>query len=208
MFSMFNKGNVFFDLFEQSAQNVHEGANLLTGLLNDFQDVPNRVRQIHNIEHQGDEFTHRILDQLAKTFITPLDREDIQRIATRLDDVLDQMNTAANRLMLFKVQTIPDDAKLLGKVLIDSTALLIGAMQNLQNLKKRDAIIDDCIRIHTLENEGDRLMQHALAALFDAPNPDPVEIIKWKDIFQILEKATDRCEDVADALQTVVVKYG
>jgi len=208
MFSLFAKGNVFFDLFERSAENVHEAAKLLAQLLNDFQDVPNRVRQIHNIEHQGDEFTHRILDQVAKTFITPLDREDIQRIATRLDDVVDQMNTAANRLLLFKVQVIPEDAKLLGKVLVDASALLIVAMRNLKDLKKRDAILDSCIQIHTLENEGDRLMQHALAALFDAPNPDPVEIIKWKDIYQILEKATDRCEDVADALQTVVVKYG
>ena len=208
MFGMKPRENVFFDLFAKSAQNAHTAANLLDQLLNDFQDVPNRVRQIHNVEHQGDEFTHQILEYLAKTFITPLDREDIHTTATRLDDVVDQMNTAANRLELFKVKVIPDDAKALGQVLVKSTRLLIDAFEHLSNLKKPQVILNICIEIHTQENEGDRLMQHALACLFDSPNPDAIEIIKWKDIFQILEKATDRCEDVADVLQTIVVKHG
>jgi hypothetical protein len=186
---------------------VHETAKRLLELLNDFQDVPNRVEQIHNLEHQGDEFTHRILERLAKTFITPLDREDIHKVATRLDDVLDSMNTAANRLHIYHIATIPADAKALGDVLVRATKALIEALENLGHKKKFPDVINCCIEVHTYENEGDRLMQHALAALFDGPNPDPVEIIKWKDIYQILEKATDRCEDVADALQTIVVKH-
>ena len=208
MFGMKARENEFLQLFERSAENVHAAAKLLLALLTDFQDVANRVQQLQNLEHEGDDYTHTLMDRLAKTFITPLDREDIQRIATRLDDVLDNMNTAAKRLLLYKVTQIPEDAKLLGKVLVDATALLIEAMKNLKDLKKHDPIIHGCIQIHTLENEGDRLMQHALADLFNAPNPDAVEIIKWKDIFQMMEKATDRCEDVADAIQTVVVKHG
>lgn len=208
MLGIFTKEDIFFNLFRQSAANVHEAAKLLMQLLTDFNDVANRAKQIHNLEHQGDDFTHQILDYLAKTFITPLDREDIHKVATRLDDIIDQMNTAANRLSLYKVKTIPADARALGEVLIKSTALLMEAFDGLSNKKKFPDVTNCCVQIHTQENEGDRLMQHALAELFTAENPDPMEVIKWKDIFQILEKATDRCEDVADAIQSVIVKHG
>ncbi|MDD4891007.1 MAG: DUF47 family protein [Phycisphaerae bacterium] len=208
MLGIFTKEDVFFSLFRKSAQNVHDAAKLLMDLLTNFTDVANRAHQIHNLEHQGDEFTHQILEYLAKTFITPLDREDIHKVATRLDDIIDQMSTAANRLSLYQVKTIPSDARALGEVLVTATALLIQAFDGLNNKKKFAEVTNCCVQIHTQENEGDRLMQHALAELFTASNPDPVEIIKWKDIFQILEKATDRCEDVADAMQSIVVKHG
>lgn len=208
MFKLLNREHTFFDLFNKSAQNCLRTAQVLDDLLCNFVDVPNKVRQMKNLEHQGDELTHQMLDYLAKTFITPLDREDIHKLASRLDDVVDQMDTAANRLSLFQVRNVPPDAREFGKVLIRATSLLIEAFENLRNLKKPEAIIACCVEIHTQENEGDRLMQHALAELFAGPNPDPVEIIKWKDIYQILEKATDRCEDVANVIQTIVVKHG
>jgi hypothetical protein len=207
MFGFRQRKEEFFRMFDKSAENVHEGAKALLDLLEHYEDVPNKVRRIKNLEHAGDEFTHRILERLAKMFITPLDRDDIQETATRLDDIIDQMDAAASRMMLFKIAEMTEDAKALGRVIVKSTGLLVEAFTHLRDLKKSsDAILSSCVEVHTQENEGDRLFQHALAILFEEEQ-DAKEIIKWKDIYQTLEYATDRCEDVADVLHTIVVKH-
>ena len=206
MFAIRSRKEEFFGMFDTSAQNVHEGALALLDLLERFEDVPNKVRRIKNLEHAGDEHTHRILEKLAKTFITPLDREDIQRMGTRLDDVIDAMDTAANRIMLYDIRRITEDAKSFGRVLAKSTSLLADAFAHLRDLRHSDAILSACVEVHTQENEGDRLLQHALAELFEGQF-DPLEIIKWKDVYEILERATDECEDVADVLHTIVLKH-
>jgi predicted phosphate transport protein (TIGR00153 family) len=193
-------------MFDTSAQNVHEGALALLDLLEHYDDVPNKVRRVKNLEHAGDEHTHRILEKLAKMFITPLDREDIQRVATQLDDVIDAIDAAANRLMLFKIAKITEDAKAFGRVLVKATSLMVDAFAQLRNLKQSAAILSTCVEIHTQENEGDRILQHALAELFEGAQ-DPRDIIKWKDIYEILERATDECEDVADVLHTIMLKH-
>jgi predicted phosphate transport protein (TIGR00153 family) len=193
-------------MFDTSAQNVHEGALALLDLLENYDDVPNKVRRVKNLEHAGDEHTHRILEKLAKMFITPLDREDIQRAATALDDVIDAMDAAANRLMLFKIAKVTEDSKAFGRVLVKATSLIVAAFAQLRNLKQSAAILSTCVEIHTQENEGDRLLQHALAELFEGAQ-DPRDIIKWKDIYEILERATDECEDVADVLHTIMLKH-
>lgn len=200
------KDDEFFQMFDRLAQTVHEGALALADLLMNYEDISNKVRRIKNLEHAGDEHTHRILEHLAKTFITPLDREDIQRAATKLDDILDAMDAVANRLMLFKITTMAEDAKAFGPVLVKATGLLVEALIQLRDLKKADTIISLCVDIHTQENEGDRLVHHALANMF-ANCQDAREIIKWKDIYEILERATDCCEDVADVLHTIVLKH-
>jgi uncharacterized protein len=206
MFTVRAKKNEFFGMFDTSALNVHEGAKALLDLLEHYEDVPNKVRKLKNIEHAGDEHTHRLLEKLAKMFITPLDREDIQRIATRLDDVLDSMEAAASRMMLYNIQKITDDAKALGHVLVKATSLLVQAFSLLPDIKHPAGLLSVCVEIHTQENEGDRLNHHALAKLFDEET-DTRDIIKWKDIYQILEGATDQCEDVADVLHTIVLKH-
>ena len=206
MFAIRTRKDEFFGMFDTSAQNVHEGAKALLDLLENFEDVPNKVKRIKNLEHAGDEHTHRILEKLAKMFITPLDREDIQRMGTRLDDVIDAMDAAANRIMLYKVEKMTEDAKAFGRVLVKATALLVDAFSRLRDLKHSDAILTACVEVHTQENEGDRLLQHALAELFVGAI-DPRDIIKWKDIYEILERATDECEDVADVLHTIVLKH-
>ena len=195
----------FFGMFDKAAQNVHEAAKAMLDLLENYEDVPSKVKRIKNLEHAGDEFTHRILERLAKMFVTPLDREDIQRVATRLDDILDEMDTAANRMVLFHIKTVTDDAKGFGHVLVAATGKLVEAFGRLHNMKEPEAIVSLCVEVHTQENEGDRIHHHALAALFDS-RVDPAEIIKWKDIYQTIETATDVCEDVANVLHTVVVK--
>jgi hypothetical protein len=195
----------FFAMFDQAARNVHEGAKVMLDLMEHYEDMPNKVRRLKEIEHAGDEMTHRILERLAKTFITPLDREDIHLVATRLDDVLDGMDTATNRIVLFGIGQVTDDARGLGRVLLKATGLLTDAFGLLHNLKHPAAIMSLCVEIHTQENEGDRLVHLAMANLFENED-DAKEIIKWKDIYEILERSIDRCEDVADVLHTIVVK--
>jgi uncharacterized protein len=205
MFSLMPREKVFFELFNKSARNAHATAQALQVLLEDFTDVPAKVQIIKDHEHAGDEIAHEIFDRLAKTFITPLDREDIHDITSQLDDVTDMTDTAANRMMLYKIDKPTEEAKALGRVLVRATASLVEAFKLLDNLKRSDEILKHCIEVHTQENEGDRINHHALAALFDN-NTSPVDIIKWKDIYHIMETATDVCEDVANVIHTVVVK--
>jgi len=206
MFTLFPQKNVIFELFEKSVRNVHEGAKALKDLFENYTDLPSKVQKIKDLEHAGDDVTHYILEHLAKTFITPLDRDDIHHIAQRLDDVLDQMDMAANRMLLFNIPQPTEEAKEFSRILFKSTALLIEAISNLRNLKNSHTILDCCLEIHTQENEADRLMQRAIGKLFDEAD-DAKQIIKWKDIYQILESATDCCEDVADVLHTIIVKH-
>lgn len=206
MFNFKHRKDEFFQMFDKAAQNVHEAALALQDLLEHYEDVPNKVRRIKNLEHAGDEYTHQMLDRLARMFITPLDRDDIQRAASRLDDVLDEMDAAANRMMLFKIERTTEDSKGLGGVLVKITGLLIEAFGKLHDLRHPEGMQSICVEIHTQENEGDRLTQHAMANLFEQAT-DPRDIIKWKDVYEILEKAIDRCEDVADVLQNIMIKH-
>ena len=205
MFSLMPREKTFFDLFQKSAQNVHEGAKALQDLLANFTDVENKVHRIKNIEHAGDELTHHTFERLNKTFITPLDREDIHELTSRLDDVLDLIDTASNRMFLYRIEKPTDDARALVEVLVKATAILVDAFGRLGNLKDPDAILRCCIDIHTQENEGDRIEQHALVSLFDNAT-SPIDIIKWKDIYGDLEAACDKCEDVANVLESIVLK--
>ncbi len=195
----------FFELFERAAKNVHEGANQLVELLEKFDDREERAKRIKDTEHAGDKLTHETMERLNRTFITPLDREDIHELVGRLDDVLDLMDTATNRMVLYKIEKPTADAIALARCLKHATAILLEAMPLLRNMKNAKEILQRCVAVHTQENEADKIEQHALAALFEKGH-DPVDIIKWKDIYQDLEAATDRCEDVANVLEGIVLK--
>jgi hypothetical protein len=205
MFSLMPREKIFFELFSKAAANVHEAALALADLLENYVDVPTKVQRLRNLEHAGDEIAHHIHDHLAKTFITPLDREDIHEITSRLDDIVDGAYSAAHRMELYRVERTTPDAQALGQVLVKATASLVQAFALLDNFKRSEEILRHCIDVHTQENEGDRIQHHALGELF-ASNTPAVEIIKWKDIYHIIETATDVCEDVANVLHTVVVK--
>lgn len=208
MFSLMPKETVFFDLFEKSAANVEKGAQKLLELFGSFGDLPYRAQEIKEIEHAGDKLTHEMIERMNKTFITPLDREDIHELACRLDDVLDLMDTATARMALYKVKEPMPDAVALARVLVAATKVIRETMPLLRTINKKasvDALLAACVEIHTRENEGDRIEQHALASLFEN-GLDPISVIKWKDIFQDLEAATDRCEDVANAIESIVLK--
>ncbi len=205
MFSLIPKEMIFFDLFEEAAKNAHQGAVALVDLLEDFRNVPEKVKRIKDIEHAGDKITHTTIEKLNQTFITPLDREDIHELICRQDDIIDLIDSAVARMHLYKIDKPTEDAKALARVLVKATQIIIELLPKMRNLKLSSSLLQDCIAIHTQENEGDRIQQHALASLFEN-GQDPIYIIKWKDIYEELEAATDRCEDVANVIEGIVLK--
>ncbi len=195
----------FFELFESAAANAHAAAGELLELLEKFEDVKGRAKRIKDIEHSGDKITHDVIERLNRTFITPMDREDIHELICRVDDIVDLVDTAAHRIVLYKIERPTEPATELARCLKHATGVIVEVMPLLRDMKNARAIGEKCIAIQTQENEADRVMHHAIAALFEA-RPDPIEVIKWKDIYEEIESATDRCEDVANVLDSIVLK--
>jgi uncharacterized protein Yka (UPF0111/DUF47 family) len=205
MFRLIPKEMVFFDLFERSAANAHEAAKEVHELLEKFDDLPERVKRVKDIEHLGDEITHDVIERLNTTFITPIDREDVHELICRLDDIVDSLDTAVNRLLLYKVPAPIEDARLLAGCILHATGILVEMMPAMRNMKNAAFVRQRCRDVHTQENEGDKIERHALAALFDGGH-DPLYVMKWKNIIEELEDATDRCEDVANVIEGIVLK--
>ncbi len=195
----------FFELFEAAAANAHKAAGELVELLEKFDDAPARAKRIKDLEHAGDKITHDAIERLNRTFITPMDREDIHELVVRVDDIVDLIDTAVNRMTLYKIGKPTKDAVDLARCIKHCTQLIVEIMPLLRDMKNSRAISEKCIAIQTQENEADRINHHAIAALFEN-RPDPLEVIKWKDIYEELESATDRCEDVANVLDSIVLK--
>jgi uncharacterized protein len=193
----------FFDLFADMARNLGDGARLLKQILDDFKDVEVRVQQLKDIEHKGDEMTHNVLTRLNQTFITPFDREDIHRLASSLDDVLDFVYAAGVRLIMYKITSAPEAASRLADVIIKQCDQLSQAMVMLD--KKPDQLLENCVEINRLENEADQIARVAIALLFEKEK-DPISLIKLKELYEVLETATDKAEDAANVLEGVVLK--
>jgi hypothetical protein len=192
----------FFDLFEDMAANIVEGATLLKAILQDFKNVETRVQQLHDIEHKGDSLTHSVLVKLHQTFITPFDREDIHALASAMDDVLDYLHAAGERLVMYKISQAPPQAVELADVVIRQATEIQKAVASLD---KHDSVLERCVEINRLENEGDTLARTALAGLFEREK-DPISLIKQKELIEVLETATDKAEDAANVLESVVLK--
>ncbi len=192
----------FFELFNEQAGNVHEAAQKLVGLFDDYREVEKRVTEIKFVEHKGDQLTHNLMMKLNQTFITPFDREDIHSLSSALDDVLDLVDGVAGRMVTYKVKTIPSGARQLAKVILHGTDILLKAVGQLE---KPENILELCDQLTQLEKEGDRIKGECVARLFQ-DSTDPIEIIKWKEIYEVLESTTDRIEDVSDVLEAVVLK--
>ncbi len=205
MFRLIPRDEGFFDLFEKLSGRVHEGAVQLSALIERFDDVEARTAKIKDVEHEGDVITHEAMDRLNRTFITPFDREDIHELASRLDDILDLIDTTANRIFLYKVARPGEDAVRLARCVVDATKLLTEMVAYLRTPAKVDEVLRIGRGIHAKENEADRVQQHALATLFDNAT-DPRDIIKWKDIYYDLETASDRCEDAANVIEGIILK--
>ncbi|MCX5994775.1 MAG: DUF47 domain-containing protein [Chloroflexi bacterium] len=205
-FSIIPREPKFFDLFEKSVANVATAAKELASFLENYTNVPQKVARITELEHQGDYITHQIIEQLHRSFLTPLDREDITLLTGRLDDVMDFIEDAANAMLLYKIEQPTKRAREQSVILVAMTEELVKAVPLLRNRSKMNQILGYCVEINRLENEADAIMRFALAELFDGM--PPYDVIKWREIYQHLENAADRGEDVANVLEGVVLKNG
>jgi len=202
MVRLIPKDNTFFTMFSAMSDNLIAGARTLVDLFANYSEVEKQIEQIHRIEREGDELTHAILTKLNQTFITPFDREDIHELASKLDDVLDFINASAARIAMYRITTPPPAAGELAAIILRQCQELQQAVSLMQ---KNGNILVHCVEINRLENEADLVAQHAIARMFECEK-DPINLIKIKELLEFLERATDKAEDVANVLETVVLK--
>lgn len=195
----------FYDMFEKGAANLVVAAGKLVDLFNDYQDVQKKVKVIKDLEHEGDAITHEIMKNLHSTFVTPIDREDIALLAHGLDDVMDFIDAAARTAYLYHITQPTSRARELAQIILNVTYRLNEVMPLMRRSECFKKVLEQCVEINSLENEADDVLHAALVELFDN-STDALEIIKWREIYDHLESATDRGEDVANTLEAVVLK--
>jgi len=195
----------FFDMIEEQSKNVLKGVNELVGMLESYKDLEEKRKKIKDIEHEGDRMVHNIFSELNKTFITPIDREDISALVSSLDDILDFVEAVADKMVLYKIEKPPAYMLEFAKTLQSATQNINCSISCLRNLKEAKKIESYCTEVNTQENIGDDLLRNATAELFTRKNP--IEIIKLKELYDSMEAAIDRCEDVADVVGDILVKY-
>lgn len=201
------KERKFFPMFEQATQNLVDASHTLCEMVNttDLEKRKALIKKIEDHEHKGDSITHDILDHLSRTFITPFDREDIHQLTTVMDDIIDFVHGACKRIELYKVEKLTPEISKLAELIEEGCKELDVAIKNLRNLKDRTKIHEACVRINSIENHADDIFNYAIAKLFD-DEKDPVNIIKYKEILAALEVATDKCEDAADVIKSIMIK--
>jgi len=201
-FSLLPRDRTFFDLFIEAGQNTVNAARLLDQMMNEWPEERGLAREILKAEQEGDRITHDIIKRLNSTFVTPIDREDIYGLATRMDDIVDFTEEAADFLGLYKIEATMEQAGALTKVLVAACEQLAAGLEHLRDFKDLDKY---WIEIHRLENEGDRISRDAVASLF-SNGIDPMVVIRWKDMFAVLENAIDATETAAQILEGIVIK--
>ena len=201
----FPKDIDFFEVFDRDSLNITKASVLLVALMEKFDRLEERAKEIYEVEQEGDVLTHEIMKNLNKTFITPIDREDLHALASSLDDILDLIWGAVDRMVVFKITEATNEAIAMAKELQTTTEVIHKAIHKLKE-KQYGHVQDYCIEINRLENKIDRIFRDALGKLFDEIK-DPILIIKWKEIYEHLEDASDKCEDVANVLEAIVLKY-
>ena len=207
MFGFKPKEDEFFKLFIESSNVLRQGAYVLKEVMNDYNQLDEKMDHISKLEHQADDINDAIIDKLNQTFITPLDREDIYSFATMLDDVVDFLQGTMQRMVLYKAGKPTAGATQLADLLVECTEEMVLAFNLLVNIKRnQDKILEHTKKIGELESMGDNIYRREVALLFDTC-PDPIEVIKWKEILEHLEDALDHCERIGDLLRGVVMKY-
>lgn len=195
----------FFDIFEKQGQKTVEGCRAFLAMVETSGDVTAQAKRISEIEHECDLITHSVVAKLHKTFITPLDRNDIYRLITKMDDIMDLVEAAAERMALYGITDMTKEVCDLARALLSSADRVLEAVAGFRDLKHPEVILEKCVEINRLENEADALLRGTLAKLF-REEKDPITIMKWKEIYELLETATDRCEDVANIIEGVVLE--
>jgi predicted phosphate transport protein (TIGR00153 family) len=196
----------FFDLFEEDARNMVKAAQGLKGMLDNWENVGIKVAEITELEHEGDSITHQIVALLHRTFVTPFDREDIAQLSHTMDDVTDFIHAAADALYIYKIETPTKRAKELADIIVQAATEVGRAMPLLRHRSELKKIMEHCVELNRLENEADKVFRLALGELFE-DSKDTTHIIKWREIYEHMESATDRCEDVANVLEGVALKH-
>ena len=204
IFGLIPKEEAFFDLFKKAAHNMIEGSRLLKDMMEDFRDPSGKAKRIKEVEHVGDGITHDIATRLNQTFITPIDREDIHDLASALDDILDAVEAVADRFVIYKIAQPTDAAIRLADILYRAS---VAVGRGVDRVNMSHAQISECsVEVNSLENEADRVSRDAISGLFEKET-DPIAVIKWKEIYETFEAGTDRCEDVANIVERIVLKH-
>lgn len=203
MFGLIPKDEKFFVMFKEMTTTIIEGAQLLKEMMDHFENPQLSQKMIKDVEHKADHLTHDIIKKLNKSFVTPLDREDIYALSGALDDILDLIDASAQRIVMYNVDKPTPAAKELAFLILKSCQAIDKAVALLGG--KLEPIAEYCMEVNSLENEADRVCREAVSQLFDEEK-DPIQLIKWKEIYETLERATDKCEDAANILESVVVK--
>ena len=202
-FSLFPRNERFFDLFSLSASNIRLAAEQLLNMVQDFTNVEEKAERLKEVESEGDRITHEIIDFLNSSFITPIDREDIYALAGKLDDVLDEIEGVSSRLHLFSLEKPTPECVELVQIVVRASEAIEKAIKNLKHFSDLKGFI---VEIHRLENQADQITRKMVAQLFNNGQNDVVGLIKWKEIYSRLEHTADRCEDVANVIEDIVVK--
>lgn len=206
-FSLIPKDEKFFDLLEQQVHTIVQAATLFRSMVESWKLDHEAIGKLKELEHEGDITTHEIIDKLNRTFVTPIDREDIHVLATELDDVIDFVQGISALMILFRIEKPTDDLVELAKILEEAASNVAKAVENVRDLSRPRRILDYCIEVNRLENRGDRSWERAIGNLFNNTN-NPMDVIKWKEIYDATEAAIDKCEDLANTIEGIVVKNG
>jgi hypothetical protein len=195
----------FFDLFDELADKIEEGGKLLTAMLAHYDTFDQKLSKLKEIEHEADVITHRTYEKMHKTFLTPLDREDIYALVNKMDSILDMIEASAVRMSLYNIQKPAPEVLHQARILNEAIVKVKMIVKALRDMKNSSKILDACVEINTLENEGDMILRTTMAKLFEREK-DPIELIKWKEIFERFEEAMDVCEDVSNIVEGIVLK--
>ncbi len=206
MFGLKKKEDVFYELFIEYAQKIELVGKDFVDLLEHYENVEEKVEKIKQYETECDTYAHNILNKLNVAFITPFDREDIYSVTKQMDDIVDCIEEASNRFVVFNVQQIRPEALVMANLILQSTRELVVLFKHLPDLKKNNLVKTQIIEINRLENEGDSVYRDALMKLF-REDINPIELIKWKHIFEQIEDSLDSCENVANIIEGVAMKY-
>ena len=203
IFSILPKEEAFFELFKKAAHNVIEGSRLLKDLMEDYTNIQEKITRIKEVEHVGDGITHDIAMRLNQTFITPIDREDIHDLASALDDILDAVEAVADRFAIYKIEQ-PTPCSIRLSDILYRAAVAVGRGVDRISMSHEE-VKEYSVEVNSLENEADRVSRDAISALFEKET-NPIAVIKWKEIYETFEEGTDRCEDVANVIECIVLK--
>lgn len=201
-----SRGDKFYRWFEEASENNHKAALLLRELCKNFKDSKKIARQIHDLEHKGDQISHNIHNEINSVFVTPLDREDIISLTRALDDVIDLIHTSSSALVTHNVKKITPIAKQFSEIIVSSTKTVSQTLPKLRHRRNFSQVYKAIVEINSLENEADDLLRKGLTELFKNPKT-AVDVIRWKDIYTIMENTTNKTEEIAHVLQNLITKY-